>query len=215
MTTSWTQSASEIVRSALEHMQVIDAVQTVSPEDQSICLRALDGLLKELPTFGYLWPEYKIDQSVSWSGGTPSYVTLPTDFLAFPFVRRSDGVQLVEFDTTEWLALTTTERAATAAMPTNFYLSGSTLLLYPIPTADPVIKLSYQSKNDDAGGSSVPDFPQFWMNSLPFGVAYECCLKFGVPIDIRAEIKARWGEKLDKMLKYSTPLNSISFEVRD
>lgn len=215
MTTSWTQSASEIIRSALEHLQVIDAVQTVSPEDQSVCLRALDGLLKELPAFGYVWPEYKIDQSVSWSSGTPSYVTLPTDFLAFPFVRRSDGVQLVEFDVTQWLGLTTGERATTAEMPTHFYLSGSTLLLYPIPTADPVIKLSYQSKNDDAGGSSVPDFPQYWINALPWGVAYECRLKFGVPMDIRAEVKSTWGEKLDKLLKFSTPLNEISFEVRD
>lgn len=215
MTTSWAQTAGELVRSALEHMQIIDAGEVPSGADNAVCLRALDGLLKELPSFGYLWPEYKVDQSVSWSSGTPSYVTLPTDFLAFPFVRISDGSSLIEFDITQWLALDATQRASTATKPTHFYLSGSTLLFYPIPTADPVVKLSYQSKMDDANNSSIPDIPQSWLNALPFGIAYECRLKYGVPADVRAELKQSWEEKLLQLMRYTTPLNAISFEVRD
>ena len=212
MATSWAQTSGEIVRSALEHMGVIDAVATPSAEDAAVCLRALNGVLKELPIYGYQWPEYQEGVPVTWVSGAD--VTLPADFYGFPLIRRSDGVILREFTAIEWANMDVGARAQTGT-PEAFYRLGTTATLWPIPDTDPGLKIDYQSIVSDAAIASQPDMPQAWMNALPWGVASECWMKFQVPMDRGQIIESKWGVKLQQLLMISAPDSPIEFTVAD
>lgn len=212
MSTSWSLSVSDVVRSALEHMGIITATEAPSAEDEAVCLRALNGLLKELPVYGYQWPEYREGVAISWTSGAT--VTLPTDFYGFPLLRRSDGAVLREFTPSAWAAMDAADRAQTGT-PEAFYRSGSTVTLWPIPTTDPGLSANYQSIISDAESASQPDMPQSWLNALPWGIAYECRLKFQLPMDIRAEIAAEWKEKRAYLLASACPTAPIEFTVAD
>lgn len=212
MSTTWAQTASEITRSALEHMGVIDAVQTPSAEDSAVCLRALNGLLKELPTLGYHWPEYRQDVAVTWVSGAT--VTLPTDFYGFPLMKRSDGQVLREITPAEWAATDTATRAQTG-VPEAFFRSGTTATLWPIPTVAPGLTLNYQSIMSDASGSAQPDLPQSWHGPLAYGVAAESWLKFSVPADVGQMLEIKWGVKLKQLLAHAAPDGPIEISVAD
>lgn len=212
MATSWALTSSQIIRSALEHMGVIDAVGTPSAEDSAACLRALNGLLKELPAYGYLWPEYREAVAVPWVSGAT--VTLPSDFYGFPLMKRSDGVILREFTPAEWANMDAGSRAQTG-VPEAFYRLGTTATLWPVPSTDPGLTLDYQSIISDAAGAAQPDMPQAWLNALPWGVAAECWMKYQVPMDRGQIIETKWGVKLQQLLAISAPDAPIEFTVAD
>lgn len=215
MATAWAQTATEMIRSSLEIMGIITATETPSAEDHAACLKALNGLLKEMPVYGYLWPEYVEGVALTWSNLTPSTVTLPTNFYGFPLIRRGDGVPLSEFSPAQWADVDTTTRAQTAEKPTHFYVNGSTVTLWPIPTVSPSLTANYQAKADDAAGAAVPDVPQSWYNALPWGIADECGLRFQVPPDVRAEINGKWESKMAYLLSSAAPNGPIEFSVAD
>ena len=212
MSTSWALSSSQIIRSALEHMGVVDAVTTPSAEDSAVCLRALNGLLKELPTYGYLWPEYREGVAVSWVSGAT--VTLPSDFYGFPLMKRSDGVILREFTPAEWADMDASSRAQ-SGVPEAFYRLGTTATLWPIPSTDPGLTLDYQSIVSDAVSAAQPDMPQVWLNGLAWGIAAECWMKYQVPMDRGQIIETKWGVKLQQLLSISAPDAPIEFTVAD
>lgn len=212
MSTSWAQASSEIVRSALEHMGVIDPVGTPSAEDSAACLRALNGLLKELPAYGYNWPEYREGVPVTWVSGAD--VTLPPGFYGFPLIRRSDGTILREYTSIEWANMDAGARAQTGT-PQAFYRIGATATLWPIPDTDPGLQIDYQSIVSDASGAAVPDVPQTWMSALPWGVASDCWMKFQVPMERGQIIETKWGVKLQQLLAASAPDAPIEFTVAD
>lgn len=215
MTTAWAQTATEMISSALEHLGVITATEAPSAEDHATCLKALNGLLKELPIYGYQWPEYVEGAALTWSNATPSSVSLPADFYGFPSIRTGNGAQLSEFSPAEWAAVDTATRAQTAVQPSRFYVSGSTVTLWPIPTSDPSLKLAYQAKASDATGAATVDIPQSWYNALPWGIAYEVRLKFSAPMDVRAEISNEWKERRAYLLANSAPTGPIEISVAD
>lgn len=213
MSTTWAQASSDIIRSALEHMGVIDGVQTPSAEDSAVCLRALNGLLKELPAFGYLWPEYRQGVAVPWVSG--ANVTLPSDFYGFPLMKRADGGILREMTPAEWAEMSTVDRAQTASAPTAVVYIGTTATLWPVPVTDPGLTLNYQAIISDATGAVVPDIPQSWHNALPYGVAAESWLKFSVPADVGQMLEIKWGVKLKQLLAHAAPTGPIDFSVAD
>lgn len=215
MATAWALTTTEMISSALEHLGVVTATETPSAEDHAVCLKALNGLLKELPVYGYQWPEYVEGVAVSWSSLTPSVVALPSDFYGFPSLRRGDGVQLSEFSPAQWAEVDTTTRSQTSESPSHFYVSGSSVTLWPIPTVSPSLKCNYQAKASDATGAAIADIPQSWYAALAWGIAYECRLKFAAPMDIRAEIAAEWKERRAYLLANSAPTGPIDFSVAD
>lgn len=193
-------------------MGVIDAVNTPSAEDSAVCLRALNGVLKELPMYGYQWPEYRDGVAVAWTSG--ANVTLPADFYGFPLMKRSDGTILRELNPAEWADMDAATRAQTGT-PEAFYRVGATATLWPVPSTDPGLTLAYQSIVSDAATASQPDMPQSWMNALPWAVAAECWMKFQVPMDRGQIIESKWGVKLQQLLSTSAPDAPIQFTVDD
>jgi hypothetical protein len=214
MTTSWTLTAAEICTDALEHMGILSDGETASSGDMQTALKALNGVLKELPLIGYLWPALSAEASLTWTAGQT--VSLPADYYAYPVVwSQATGtkVQLVQLNHAQWLA--TPNRDAKGST-THFYVDPlGALHLWPVPPVDPVLTIQYQRIVSDAASTTSPSLPQYWINPLGYGVANELVLKFGVPQDKRVEIAQRWGVKRDRALESSIGSEVICFSVVD
>lgn len=217
MFTTWTLTAGQICRDALEHLQVYGPSDAISSADQVTALRGLDAVLKELPLSGYNWPKLSGEVALAWSAGTPQTVSLPADFYNYPSIWKTvngQPVPLTQIPHSEWVAKT--DRSATATQPTHFYVSpAKAVYFWPIPTADPVATLQYQKIVDDAALTAAPDVLQIWLNALGWGVANEISMKFGVPQANRVEVAQRWQEKKNLALESSIPSEVISFSVAD
>jgi hypothetical protein len=217
MATSWTLTANQICRDALEHLGAAGEGETVSAGDQNLALRALDAVLKELPLSGYSWPKLSGEVALAWNSVSPQAVTLPTDYYAYPAAWKTvndELVPLTQIPHAEWVTMAGKENEAQE--PTHFYISPSKVLhFWPEPTQDPGAKLQYQKIVDDAQATSAPDMPQYWINALGYGVASELRFKFGIDTQKRNEIKMQWEEKKTFCLANSIPSEPISFSVAD
>lgn len=217
MSTTWSLIASEVCRDALEHLSAYGAGETVSAADQSKALRALDGVLKELPLSGYVWPKLSGETALTWSAGTPQTVSLPADYFNYPAVWKTvDGkkIPLTQIPHANWIGMP--NRTDTAAQPTHFYLSpDKKLYFWPVPSADPAASLQYQKIVDDSSATAVPDVLQFWINPLGWMVADEMSMDFGLNAADRVEIHQRAEAKKAIALENSIPFEPISFSVDD
>jgi hypothetical protein len=217
MSTTWSIIASEVCRDALEHLSAYGAGETVSAADQVKALRALDGMLKELPLVGYVWPKLSGEVALVWSAGTPQTVSLPADYFNYPAVWKTvngQKVPLAQIPHADWVKML--NRTQTAAQPTHFYISpDKTLYFWPVPTADPGASLQYQRIINDSAATAVPDVMQFWLNPLGWMVADEMSLDFGLSAPDRLEIHQRAEAKKKLALESSIPSEVISFSVAD
>lgn len=217
MSTSWTLTASQICRDAFEHLAQYGAGETVSSDDQTKALRALDGVLKGLPLSGYIWPKLSGDVALTWSSGAPQTISLPADYFNYPSVRvtaNGSPLPLAQIPHADWVVKT--DRAATATYPTHFYISpDKTLYFWPIPTTDPAATLQYQRVVDDSTAAASPDVLQFWINPLGWMVADEMSLDFGLSAPDRVEIHQRAEAKRAQALESSVPFEHICFTVDD
>lgn len=214
MSTAWTLAASDICTDALEHLGVIADGETASGGDMQLALKALNGVLKELPLHGYAWPALSAEVALTWAG--VQALALPVDYYAYPMAWKTvNGFKspLLPIPHAQWVQMT--DRTATGTT-THFYISpAGELLVYPVPDVDPVITLQYQKIVPDAALTTAPVLPQYWLNPLGYGVANELSLKFSLPSDRRVEIAQRWGAKRDRALEHSIASEVISFEVRE
>jgi len=214
MALTWTLAAAEICTDALEHLGVIADGESASSGDMQTALRALNGLLKELPLMGYHWPALSGEVALTWAGSQS--VALPADYYGYPVAWSSASgtkVRLTQYTHAEWLAVPNTAQTGTA---THFYISpAGALLAWPIPAVNPVLTLQYQRLVQDADLITAPMLPLYWLNPLGYGVANEICLKFGVPQDKRIEIGQRWEAKKMRALESSIASEVITFTVAD
>lgn len=214
MSTSWTLTASEICKDALEHLGAIADGETPSAGDLQTCLRGLDGLLKELPTFGYNWPSLSAETALTWTGA--QFMALPSDYYNFPTAWKlinGEKFPLVPIPHAQWV--TKLDRSATGPV-SHFYIApDSKFYVWPVPTADPVVSLQYMRIVDDASLTVTPAVMQIWLNPLGYGVADEVAMKFGASKERRVEIKARWTDKRDRALMSSQAYEVIEFGVQE
>jgi len=218
MSTTWTQTTLDVIRGALQLCQAVGVGENVSSEDADLCMTALDGVIKELPSHGFAWPQLtSAPVAVTWSGGTPSVVTPPTDYFGNPTLKYRDAstqmVEIVRVPKAYWETLDTTK---TATYPQFYYVAPDlSFNLWPTPTQNPNLTLSYQKIIPDLVLTAAPSIQQQYLNTLQYLVADEVSLKFGVPQDVRAEIAARAGVKKNMMIQWATDLGPISFMVID
>lgn len=215
MTTSWTETATEICSDGLRHLGVLRVGGTPRSSDFSNALRALDSVLKELPTFGYSWPKLSSEAAFTWASGQT--IALPADFLAFPEIwitSSGNKTRLTELTHAQWVA--NPGRSLATGAPTHFYVSPDKYVwLYPTPTTAPTLTLQYQKIIDDSAAASSPDVPQYWINPLGYGVADQLSLTYSAPQDVRLEIAQRWAAKRERALEFSISSGPISFSVDD
>lgn len=213
MATAWTLAATDICTDALQHLSVIGDGETGSAGDMQLALRALDAVLKELPLSGYAWPKLVNDAALAWTSGQS--IAAPADFYGYPALFRTDSgkkVQLVELTHAAWMAMP--DRATASGVPDSFYVGPDKVIyLYPVPTIDPVLAISYQRIVNDASLAESPDLPQYWLNALGYGVANELLFKFDIPALKAQGINSRWNDKKALALESSVSNAPIFFGV--
>lgn len=215
---AWTLTTVEVIRGALELCQAIGVGENVSDPNTETCMDALQGIIKELPNHGYQWPQISsTPTAVAWVLATPSSVTPPADYLGAPVLKFTDASgslkELTRVPKVYWEALDLTK---TATYPEAFYVAPNlTFKLWPAPTIDPVLKLTYQSIIPDLTLTATPVIAQQYLNTLQYLLADEISLKFGVPQDIRVEIAARATQKKFMMLQWATDQGPIVITVDD
>lgn len=216
LSTPWTLASQQIVRGALELCQAVGGSEPVSAEDNEVCMRALNGILKELPLHGVSWPKItSAAVSLTWAIATPGQVSAPVDYFGVPVLKFTNAngalsalghVSKPAFD-----ALDTTQ---TARYPQRFFVAPDlTFKLWPTPTQDPVLKLTYQAVITDASLTQVPDIQAAYLNGLQYWLANEVALKFETPADIRREITQKYLEKRMLMTQWGVDMAPISFQV--
>lgn len=215
MTTAWTLTAGDVIRGALENCQAIGVGEAVSPEDSEVCLRSLNGLLKELPIHGINW--FKVsssDAAVAWSSGTPDRVSFPADYFGTPALKYTDAAGIVHPLGQMTKPMYEAKNAAqTAVYPDSFYVApDKTVYVHPVPTQDPGLKLSYQAIAGDATLTATPDVQQAFLSGLQDWLADKVALKFA-PQEIRAELAQRAMLARTLMIQWSTESAPISFSV--
>ena len=218
MTTAWTLTAEEICRDALEHLGVVGAMETVNASDQQIALKALDGVLKELPLYGYVWPKLSGEVALTWGGAGAQTMVLPADYYNFPAAWKllnGQRMPLTPIAHADWVQMT--NRAATGPV-THFYISPANVFyMYPTPNeaTDPAVTLQYQRIVDDAVASLTADVLQTMKNPLGYGVANELKFKFMLDKVDRDDIERTWGMKRGMAIESALSFTPISVAVQD
>lgn len=212
----WSQTTVEVIRGALQLCQAIGVGESIKPADSDLCMTALDGLMKELPIHGYSWPQLTSDpESLGWSAGTPCVLVPPADYFGAPVLKYTDAsgksVTLRRITKVEFERLQLTE---TAEYPKVYYVAPDlSFNIWPAPTQDPVLTLTYQRIIPDLILTATPEIQQQYKNSLQYLLADEISLKYGVPQDIRVELAARATQKKFLMLQWSVEQAPICITV--
>jgi hypothetical protein len=215
---AWTLTTIEVITGALQLCQAIGVGETVSDADADLCLDSLQGVLKELPIHGYQRPKLSSTPvAVAWVLGTPSSVASPADFIGAPVLKYTapGGVkrELTRVAKADW---ETRDLTQTAQYPQIFYVAPDlTFKLWPAPTQDPVLTLTYQSIIPDTTLTATPGLEQQYLNTLQYLLADEVSLKYGVSAQDRAEIAARAAQKKFMVLQWATDQAPIDISVVD
>lgn len=218
MTTAWTLTAQEVITDALLEIGVLGAGQTASATDYDVCLRALQNVLKEMPMHGLSWPKITVAPvALAWSSLTPGQVTMPADYFGVPvvsFTQDACDIDLTVIAKAAYDAISSPARTATH--PTHIYIGPNNIgYLWPVPTLDPALTISYQAVTLDASMLATPDVAQSWIGGLTLWLAYEVAAKFGVPPGDRADLERRFLMRRALMLAWAAETAPIRFTVAD
>jgi len=218
MSTTWTLSAQNIIIDALQIVEVLGAGETASADDYNVGLTALQNILKELPLHGVSWPKMTVAPvTLAWSSGTPAQVTMPADYFGQPninYVLNSVNVDLEVIPKAIYDAIQQPDYVAT--YPQKIYIAPNNIgYLWPVPSANPALSMTYQAIVPDASLATQPDVVQAWMGGLGLWVAFEICPKFGINLQKRADIANRFVIKRRMMLAYAAESAPIVAQVID
>lgn len=218
MPTAWSLTGAEVIQGALELCHAVGSDEAASAEDQAMCLRSLNGILKELPLHGIGWPKVSsADVAVTWNIGTPNVVAFPVDYFGVPVLKYADvngRLQLLrQISKVEYEKL---DSAATAPYPLYFYEApNKSVFLWPAPTQNPNLELTYQAIVSDATTTVAPDVQQAYLNGLQYWLAEEVKIKFDVPQGISMAIREKFLEKRNLMVQWSVEMAPLSMSVDD
>lgn len=218
MTTAWTLPAADIITDALQLIGLVGAGQTASDDDHSVCMTALQNIIKELPLHGVVWPKITTAPvALSWSPATPAQVTLPADYFGVPqvsYVANGANVDVEVITKAVYDAIQQPDYVA--LYPQKIYIApDNSAFLWPVPSANPGLKMTYQAISSDIDIASRPDVAQSWLSGLGLWLAYEICPKFGVDMNTRTDIEKRFAAKHRMMLAYAAESAPIRFGVAD
>src|SRR6476659_4898543 len=174
MTTAWNLTREQIAKSALRKVGNIARGETPKADDLNIAYEALDGLLKELPIYGYAWPQTVVVSAVlTLVGGVPT-VNLPTDYYGQPIVTYFDAagneLPLKLLTLEEWTSII--RKTDLSAYPSRGYIDRSNVLhVWPVQTANVSARLSYQQIIADTSPNTVSGVDQTMVRGLTYAVA--------------------------------------------
>jgi len=218
MPTAWTLTAQEVITDALMEIGVLGAGQTANPTDYDVCLRALQNVLKEMPLHGLSWPKITVAPvALAWSVGTPGQVAMPADYFGVPTISFTQSAVNIDLTVIAKAAYDAIEQPAqTSTYPTHIYIGPNNIgYLWPVPTVNPALSITYQAVTLDADLLTTPDVVQSWVGGLTLWVAHEVAPKFGVPPSDRADLERRYMMRRSLMLAWAAETAPIRFTVAD
>lgn len=220
MTTAWTLPAQAIIVDALEQMTALGQDETPSASDYDVCMRGLQGILKELPVHGFSWPQITVaPTALTWNVLTPDLVAMPADYFGAPavsYLLNGQRVPVRIVPKVEYDRLLQSVAAQSVPRVQYLYIAPDfTGYLFPVPLTDPQLSMTYQAILPDAVQTQAPRLPQTWTLFMGVWLAYELATKFSVPAQRFAEIKERYAIKSALCLGYATETAPIEFTVRD
>lgn len=220
MTITWSLTREQIADRALQKCQRLGVGEAANADDRSLCLTALDAVLKNLLWRGYSWPKTASSSTpLSFLAGAQTK-QLPADFYtgeALYYVDPSGnevapvlGRQTAE----QWRSIPL--KSTQAQFPDRFYIDNFNVLwLYPIPNAALTLNLYYQKVISDSVGGAVVDLDSPWMLGLAYGVAAEVGHEFGVPPPRIQVFAANWERQLNLGVMNEAPPGPDRMTVSD
>lgn len=196
---NWTLTRERICDKALEKCQRLGIARTASADDRSLCLEALDGLLKNLLWHGYAWPKRATGSSALVLTTGLASIALPQDYYSGARLNYVDAsgneVWLPDPITAEEYRLIP-NKAATASYPIKVYIDNFNVLRpWPVTTQSVTLNLYYEKVILDTVANSSLDLDSPWILGIVYGVAAEIGDEFGVDEKKMARFEAKWREQ--------------------
>jgi hypothetical protein len=216
MSVTWSLIREQIVERALQKCGVLAVGESATADDQTLCLQALDSILKNLVWQGYNWPS-------TVAGSTTISITtqttnLPADFYSANGLSYMDTgsqeheIPILPFD--QWRDIP--KKTDTATYPRFAYIDNfNTLYIYPVPTAAVSARLYYQKVIDDTTQAAQTALESPWMMGLVYGVAAEVADEFEVPQKKIQRFEAKWREQLALGVSNNAPPSHAYVSVCD
>lgn len=196
-TANWSLTRERICDKAMEKCGRLGVGETVQAEDRSLCLEALDSILKNLLWYGYSWPKTASGSSALAFTAGLAFKAMPTDFYTgakLNYVDASGQEQPIPLLTTEqWtnIKLKTTQ----AAYPIEGYIDNFNVLwLFPVPSAALTVNVYYQKVTANSVAQTSLELDSPWILGLVYGVAAEVGDEFGVDEKKIARFETKWRE---------------------
>lgn len=198
MPTAWNLTREQIGRAALRKVGNLARGETPNADDLKLATDALDGILKELPIYGYSWPQISVAQAVLTLAANIGSVSLPTDYYGNPIVTYLDAsgnelpLPLIPLD--EWLAIP--RKTDAAAYPMRGYIDRANVLhVWPVQTANVSARLTYQQIVPDTAPNTVSGVDQSMVLGLGYAVAAEIADDFNATAEQVARWTAIWAQR--------------------
>lgn len=169
-------TARDIITRSLKRLGVVGAGEAVQAADFEDCADGLNTLIDSLVIEGAGLPRLSVvNQAVTWSAGTPSYVSAPTNFLNSLLLYRTDNgspVPLKPYTVQMWSDLQ--QKTATGVPDKFFEGTDGRWYLHPVPTSDPGITATFIERPTEVADAATGDvdFPAEWMLPLEYGLVY-------------------------------------------
>lgn len=217
-TTAWTLTRERLADKALEHCGVLGVGKVPAHEDRALALETMDGMLKELPIYGYTWPKVINAPATLTLLANTSPTALPTDYYGSlqPMLIGADGeeVGLSLITLNEWNGIADKDYAAD--YPDRGYIDPTRRLwTWPVQNADRTLKIFYQKVVDDTVSSTAPDISVPFLLGFAYGIAANIGDAFGVNPNKIQRFEAKWAVARARGINADIQTAPIRFEVYD
>lgn len=198
MPTAWNLTREEIGRAALRKVGNLARGETPNTDDLKLATDALDGILKELPIYGYAWPQISATPAVLTLLANIATVALPTDYYGNPLLTYLDAsgneIPLPLLSLAEWNEIT--RKTDGARYPQfGFIDRDDTLHVWPVQTANVSARLTYQQIMPDTAPNTVSGVDQSMVLGLTYAVAVEIADDFNATGEQIARWTAIWAQR--------------------
>lgn len=196
-TANWTLTRERICDKALEKCKRLGIGRNATAGDRSLCLEALDGILKQLLWYGYSWPKTVSGFGTLSLTSNLASIAMPTDFYTGAHVNYVDtsGNEVplpTPITREEWA--NTPLKTTQASYPQKVYIDNfNTLFPYPRTNQTVVLNVYYQKVIANTVASSSVDLDSPWYVGLVYGVAAEVGDEFGVDDKKLMKFEAKWN----------------------
>lgn len=197
-TANWSLTRERICDKALEKCGRLGIARPATAGDRSLCLEALDGLLKQLLWFGYSWPKTVSGSSPLVLTANLASIAMPTDFYTGAHINYVDTsgneVPLPDPITREeWASIPV--KTTQASYPQKVYIDNFNVLFpYPRTNQSVTLNVYYQKVISNSVAASAVDLDSPWFLGLSYGVAAEVGDEFGVDPQKLAKFEGKWAQ---------------------